>query len=660
MSIAKTAVTYLNNLIASTIYEQASTFTAVGLANDGSYIPDLTTTYISSATTVKGALSTLDGNLSRIANDYATIAYTDQQFSTIVNGSPSTLDTLYEIAAAIENNSSFSVSVVSSISGESTRAQNSESTITGDLNTEIARAGASESTILTNLNIQTASAVAAEQNLSTMLSGETARANGVEGEILSSIQGQIAERTTLLGNLNSYISSYVSDLTVNLTSMISTEVIRASTAEEALTSTLNAEVLRATTSQSTIQANLTAEYLRALAAENNISTLIVNETSRALGAESTISGHVSTVEINYINKDGSVAFTNDMNAGNNKIINVGTPVSDNDLANKSYVDSKINSLGSVFEYVTTVNIATTNDLTTLTQKSAGDVYKIVGNGNVITQNDGSISTVKYVKDGDFVVRNSAENDFDILNNKDISVAGTSGRVTVTGNGFDDFSVDIASNYVGQNSINTVGTVTTGTWEASTISSAYGGLGFSNYATGDLLLGTSGGTLNKLSVGSANTMLKSDGTNASWVPGTTANFAITDTTNFGGLSTVQQAIDSIYNKYTLRNIIQHVVNFSPSYSNPTSYNPDLLTGKVNFINISSGVTSVFLPASDVVVPDATIIRIVHNNEYDSPNLGVYYRDVAASSNVNITEIGPRDTMAFIWNSNTSEWMVGIGL
>lgn len=52
-----------------------------------------------------------------------------------------------------------------------------------------------------------------------------------------------------------------------------------------------------------------------------------------------------------------------------------------------------------------------------------------------------------------------------------SVLGTTNRISVSGSG-----VDIAATYVGQTSITTLGTITTGTWNGSTISVANGGTG----------------------------------------------------------------------------------------------------------------------------------------------------------------------------------------
>lgn len=53
----------------------------------------------------------------------------------------------------------------------------------------------------------------------------------------------------------------------------------------------------------------------------------------------------------------------------------------------------------------------------------------------------------------------------------IDVVGTTNRITVNAD-----SIDIAATYVGQSSITNLGTVTTGTWNASTVAVAYGGTG----------------------------------------------------------------------------------------------------------------------------------------------------------------------------------------
>jgi hypothetical protein len=65
-----------------------------------------------------------------------------------------------------------------------------------------------------------------------------------------------------------------------------------------------------------------------------------------------------------------------------------------------------------------------------------------------------------------------------LTGNSFSVTGTSNRISVSGSG-----VDIASTYVGQTSITTLGTVATGTWNATTIAVARGGTGLTSAITG---------------------------------------------------------------------------------------------------------------------------------------------------------------------------------
>lgn len=62
----------------------------------------------------------------------------------------------------------------------------------------------------------------------------------------------------------------------------------------------------------------------------------------------------------------------------------------------------------------------------------------------------------------------------VKNGNAYDVAGTSNRITVNSD-----SIDIASTYVGQTSITTLGTIGTGTWQGSVIGSTYGGTGVNN-------------------------------------------------------------------------------------------------------------------------------------------------------------------------------------
>jgi microcystin-dependent protein len=80
-----------------------------------------------------------------------------------------------------------------------------------------------------------------------------------------------------------------------------------------------------------------------------------------------------------------------------------------------------------------------------------------------------------------------------------TITGTSNRITLTnGDGVSgNPTIDISSSYVGQATITTLGTVTTGTWTGTTIAVANGGTGQTTYTNGQLLIGnTTGNTLTK--------------------------------------------------------------------------------------------------------------------------------------------------------------------
>ena len=65
----------------------------------------------------------------------------------------------------------------------------------------------------------------------------------------------------------------------------------------------------------------------------------------------------------------------------------------------------------------------------------------------------------------------------------IDAVGTANRITVNAD-----SIDIASTYVGQSSITTLGTIATGTWEATDVAVAHGGTGASDAAGAKTNLG----------------------------------------------------------------------------------------------------------------------------------------------------------------------------
>jgi hypothetical protein len=100
-----------------------------------------------------------------------------------------------------------------------------------------------------------------------------------------------------------------------------------------------------------------------------------------------------------------------------------------------------------------------------------------------------------------------------------SVSGTANEITVT-NPTTTPVISIANTYVGQASITTLGTVTTGTWNATPLTVPYGGTGLNTLTTayGVVCAGTTAtGNLQNAGAGTANQVLTSNGAAAlpSW-------------------------------------------------------------------------------------------------------------------------------------------------
>lgn len=118
-----------------------------------------------------------------------------------------------------------------------------------------------------------------------------------------------------------------------------------------------------------------------------------------------------------------------------------------------------------------------------------------------------------------------------------SVVGTTNRITVGAGG-----VDIASNYAGQNTITTLGTIATGTWQGTTIGTAYGGTGLTTFTSGGAVYATSTSALTTgtlpVSAGGSGAVtltgyLKGNGTSAFTASATIPN---TDVSGLGTMST----------------------------------------------------------------------------------------------------------------------------
>jgi len=86
----------------------------------------------------------------------------------------------------------------------------------------------------------------------------------------------------------------------------------------------------------------------------------------------------------------------------------------------------------------------------------------------------------------------------------LDVGGTADRITVTAD-----AVDIASTYVGQSSITTLGTVATGVWNATAIAATKGGTGLTTIAKGSVLVANALDTISALDGAGTDSILTYD-------------------------------------------------------------------------------------------------------------------------------------------------------
>lgn len=65
--------------------------------------------------------------------------------------------------------------------------------------------------------------------------------------------------------------------------------------------------------------------------------------------------------VNFVKRDGSVVLTGNLDFNNNTGINIPTPTADNQIANRLYVDTAINSLPSLYKF-RNVRVASTGNI----------------------------------------------------------------------------------------------------------------------------------------------------------------------------------------------------------------------------------------------------------------------------------------------------------
>lgn len=170
------------------------------------------------------------------------------------------------------------------------------------------------------------------------------------------------------------------------------------------------------------------------------------EVQAVVDALTALGARVSGIEGNYVKKDGSVAFTGDIDAGGNKLTNVAAGTAATDGVNYGQLQAAIGSLANAFKYIGTVSggqdAGTAFDLTNVSDQTVGAYYKVAAAGYFKVGTEGSAF---YANLNDGLVFNVSSG-VDIVDNTNSTVAGTAGFIAVTGSADTGFTVDIDNTF----------------------------------------------------------------------------------------------------------------------------------------------------------------------------------------------------------------------
>lgn len=197
----------------------------------------------------------------------------------------------------------------------------------------------------------------------------------------------------------------------------------------------------------------------------------------------TVQGDTTTLNTATLTVEDNIIVLNSNSAGASAGVNAGIEVNRGgdptaELRWNETTDKWQIGIGSTFG-----DIATTSDVSAVTITSLNDI------GDVTITSNSSGHFLKW--NGTAWVNDPIDLGTDTDGNyvTDVS-AGTGITVTHTPGEGSTPTVAIANNYVGQSSITTLGTVTTGTWNGTAVAVAYGGTGATSASAARVNLGAS--------------------------------------------------------------------------------------------------------------------------------------------------------------------------
>jgi len=175
---------------------------------------------------------------------------------------------------------------------------------------------------------------------------------------------------------------------------------------------------------------------------------------------------------------------------------------------------------------TTLNAAASSGYSTIQEEgvlvsAANSIINFVGSGITAADAGGGVTSITLDATLNALSALDSSTGYLVMTGGDSfakrELTGTANRISITNGdgtaGDPVINIDLA--YIGQTTITTLGTITTGTWQGTAVDELFGGTGITTYAQGDTLYASAADTLAKLTIGANGSVLQSNGTTPSW-------------------------------------------------------------------------------------------------------------------------------------------------